>query len=138
MITIWIDDYLVVLAYVNQFCLDTFALLQLDANLLMLINLTWLINTLIILNLDASRLISSLVLFKAFACLVVIFWSPWISLAECSRSSFALVVFYVQVRNCFLLPAMPMRDVSGKFKLMRVGLCIGTLRVKAPMDGILF
>jgi hypothetical protein len=32
-------------------------------------------------------------LFKAFACLVVIFWSPWISLAECSRSSFALVVF---------------------------------------------
>jgi hypothetical protein len=33
---------------------------------------------------------SSLVLFKAFACLGVIFWLPWISLAERSRSSFAL------------------------------------------------
>jgi hypothetical protein len=32
-------------------------------------------------------------LFKAFACLVVIFWSPWISLAKRSRSSIALVVF---------------------------------------------
>jgi hypothetical protein len=32
-------------------------------------------------------------LFKAFACLVVIFWSPWISLNERSRSSFALVAF---------------------------------------------
>jgi hypothetical protein len=57
----------------------------------MLIKLT----CLIVLNLDASRLMSSLVLFKAFACLVVIFWSPWISLAKRSRSSFALVVFYV-------------------------------------------
>jgi hypothetical protein len=35
-----------------------------------------------------------LVLFKAFACLVVSSWSPWISLA----------VFCVQVRNYFLLP----------------------------------
>jgi hypothetical protein len=34
-----------------------------------------------------------LVLFKAFACLVVIFWSPRISLADRSHSSFALVVF---------------------------------------------
>jgi hypothetical protein len=32
-------------------------------------------------------------LFKAFTCLVVIFWSPWISLAERSRSSLALVNF---------------------------------------------
>jgi hypothetical protein len=32
-------------------------------------------------------------LFKAFAYLVVIFWSPWIRIAERSRSSFALVVF---------------------------------------------
>jgi hypothetical protein len=32
-------------------------------------------------------------LFKVFACLVLIFWSPWISLAERTRSSFALVVF---------------------------------------------
>jgi hypothetical protein len=46
MITIWIDDYLVVIAYVNQYCLDTFACLELGANLLMLINLTWQINML--------------------------------------------------------------------------------------------
>jgi hypothetical protein len=46
MITIWIDDYLVVTAYVNQYSLDTFACLELDANLLMLTNLTWLINML--------------------------------------------------------------------------------------------
>jgi hypothetical protein len=32
-------------------------------------------------------------LFKAFACLVVIFWSPWISLAERSHSTFALIDF---------------------------------------------
>jgi hypothetical protein len=32
-------------------------------------------------------------LFKVFACLVVIFWSPWISLAKHSCSIFALVVF---------------------------------------------
>jgi hypothetical protein len=32
-------------------------------------------------------------LFKAFASVVVIFLSPWISLVEHSRSSFALVVF---------------------------------------------
>jgi hypothetical protein len=44
--TMWIDDYIVVMAYVNQYCLDTFACLEYDANLLMLINLTWLINML--------------------------------------------------------------------------------------------
>jgi hypothetical protein len=44
--TIWIDDYIVVKAYVNQYCLDTFAYLEYDANLLMLINLTRLINML--------------------------------------------------------------------------------------------
>jgi hypothetical protein len=32
-------------------------------------------------------------LFKAFACLVVIFWSPRISLADRSRSSFTLIDF---------------------------------------------
>jgi hypothetical protein len=26
--TIWIDDYAVVMAYVNQYCLDTFACLE--------------------------------------------------------------------------------------------------------------
>jgi hypothetical protein len=38
---------------------------------------------------------SPLVLSKAIVCLVVIYWSPWISLAELSHSSFALVVSYV-------------------------------------------
>jgi hypothetical protein len=81
---------------------------------------------------------SSLVLFKAFACLVVIFWSPWITLAERSHSSFALTIFCVQVRNCFLLLVMPMRVVSGMSKPRKVGLHTGTLRLRAPMDGILF
>jgi hypothetical protein len=26
--TIWIDDYIVVMAYVNEYCLDTFACLE--------------------------------------------------------------------------------------------------------------
>jgi hypothetical protein len=64
--------------------------------------------------------------------------SPWISLAECSRSSFALVVFCVQARNCFLLPVMPRRVVSGKSKPMRDGLRTGILRLRMPMDDILF
>jgi hypothetical protein len=46
MITIWIDDYLVVMAYLNQYYLDIFACLEWDANILLLINLTWLINML--------------------------------------------------------------------------------------------
>jgi hypothetical protein len=46
-------------------------------------------------------LMSSLVLFKAFACLVVICWSSWISLAECSRSRFAL---FLQCANEDLPP----------------------------------
>jgi hypothetical protein len=65
---------------------------------------------------------SFVVLSKAFACLAVISWSPWISLAERSHSSFALVVSYVLVRIYFLLPVMPTRVVSGRYKLMRVGL----------------
>jgi hypothetical protein len=44
----------------------------------------------------------------------------------------------VQVRNCFLLLAMPTRVVSGKYKLMKVGFCIGILRIRAPMGDILF
>jgi hypothetical protein len=80
---------------------------------------------------------SSLVLVKAFACLVVICWSPWISLTERSHSSFALVVSYVSVRICFLFPAMPARVVSGRSKPMRVGLRTGILRLRASMDGIL-
>jgi hypothetical protein len=38
------NDYFIVMSYVNHYCLDTFACLELDTNLLMLINLTWLIN----------------------------------------------------------------------------------------------
>jgi acyl-coenzyme A thioesterase PaaI-like protein len=81
---------------------------------------------------------SPLVLSKAFACLVVICWSLWISLAERSHSSFALVVSYVQVRICFLLPAMSTRAVTGRSKPMRVGRHIGTLRLRVLMDDILF
>jgi hypothetical protein len=44
----------------------------------------------------------------------------------------------VQVRNCFLLSAMPMRVVSEKFKPMRVGLRTMILRLRVSMDGILF
>jgi hypothetical protein len=80
----------------------------------------------------------SFILVETFACLEVIFWSPWISLAERSRSSFALAAFCVQVRSCFLLPVMPTKVVSGKSKLMRVGLRTRILRLRAPMDGILF
>jgi hypothetical protein len=64
--------------------------------------------------------------------------SPWIGLVERSRSSFALVVFCVQVRNRFLLPAMLMRVVSGKSKPMRVGFRTGILMLRMPMDDILF
>jgi hypothetical protein len=46
MITIWINDYIVVMVYVYQYCLDTFTCLEYDANLLMLINRTWQINML--------------------------------------------------------------------------------------------
>jgi hypothetical protein len=42
------------------------------------------------------------------------------------------------VRSYFLLLVMPTRDVSGKSKPMRVGLCNGIHRLRAPMDGILF
>jgi hypothetical protein len=71
-------------------------------------------------------------------CLVVIFWSPCISLVERSHSSFALVVFCVQVRNCFLFSVMLMSVVSEKSRPRRVGLRTGILRLRAPMDDILF
>jgi hypothetical protein len=44
----------------------------------------------------------------------------------------------VQVRNYFLLLAMPMRVVSGKPKPMRVELRTRILRLRALMDDILF
>jgi hypothetical protein len=68
----------------------------------------------------------------------MIFLSHWISLAEHGRSNFALVVFCVQVRNYFLLLVMPTRVVSEKSKLKRVGLRTGTLKLRAPMNDILF
>jgi hypothetical protein len=64
MITIWIDDYIVVMVYVNQYCLDIFACLKKDANLIMLINRTWLINMLNSTKSNASRLMSYLILLK--------------------------------------------------------------------------
>jgi hypothetical protein len=42
------------------------------------------------------------------------------------------------VRNHFLLPMMPMKVVSGKSKPTRVGLRTGILRLRMPMDDILF
>jgi hypothetical protein len=55
-----------------------------------------------------------------------------------SRSSFALVVLCVQVRNCFLFLMMSMRVASGRSKPQRVGCITGILRLRVPMDGILF
>jgi hypothetical protein len=42
------------------------------------------------------------------------------------------------MRNCFLLPTMLMRVASGKSKPMRVGLRTGILKLRMPMDDILF
>jgi hypothetical protein len=104
----------------------------------MLINIIWVIICLIILNVGASRLMSSLAFFKAFACLVVIVWSRWISLAEGSRSSFALVISCVQVRIFFLFPAMLMKGVIGRSKPKRVGRLTGTRRLRVLMEVIMF
>jgi hypothetical protein len=38
----------------------------------------------------------------------------------------------------FLFPVMLMRGVSGRFKLMRVGLCTGILRLRALIKVIVF
>jgi hypothetical protein len=63
------DEYFIVMGYFNQYCFDTFACLDYDANLCMLINLRWLITCLI----GASRLMSHLALLKGIAYLVVVF-----------------------------------------------------------------
>jgi hypothetical protein len=81
---------------------------------------------------------SPLVLLKAIACIVVIFLSPWISLAGRTRSTFALVVSYVQVRIFFLFLVMSTKDARGRSKPMRVGHRTGILSLRALMDGILF
>jgi hypothetical protein len=81
---------------------------------------------------------SPLAFLKAIACLVMVFLSPWISLAKHSHSRFALIVSFVHVRSFFLFSAMPMRIVSGKSKPMSVGLHTVILRLGALVDGILF
>jgi hypothetical protein len=60
------------------------------------------------------------------------------ALAECSYSSFALVVSCVQVRIFFLLPVMPTRNDSGRSKQMRVGCHTGIHRLGVPVEIILF
>jgi hypothetical protein len=77
-------------------------------------------------------------LLKAFACLVVVFRSPWISLAKRSHSSFALVASCVQVKSFYLLSMMPMRDANGRSKQMRVGRRTRIHDLRALMDDILF
>jgi hypothetical protein len=52
--------------------------------------------------------------------------------------AFALVVFCVQMRACFLFPGTPTTVVSAKSKPLTVGLRSGILRLRALMDGILF
>jgi hypothetical protein len=64
---------------------------------------------------------SPLALLKSISCPVVVFRSPWISLVERSRSSFDLIVSYVQMRSFFLFPAMPTMVASGRSNLKRVG-----------------
>jgi hypothetical protein len=91
-----------------------------------------------VLNLVASRLMSPLILINLCMSRGDLFWSPWISLDERSRLSFALAIFYVQVRNYFLLPVMSTRVVSGKSKPTRVGLRTGIPRLRMPMNGIPF
>jgi hypothetical protein len=44
------DDYFLVMVYANQYCFDTFACRDYDANPHMLINLRWLITCLKMLN----------------------------------------------------------------------------------------
>jgi hypothetical protein len=104
----------------------------------MLINLIWLIIMLIVPNVGANWLMSSLALFKALACLVMIVWSRWICLGEHSHSSFALVVSCVQVRIFFLFLVMPMRGASERSKPMRIGCLIRIWWLRVPMEVILF
>jgi hypothetical protein len=75
-------------------------------------------------------------LLKAFACLVMIIGSRRISIAECSRSGFALAFSYVQVRIFFLLSVKPTRDASERSKPTRVGNLTRIHRLRAPMDDI--
>jgi hypothetical protein len=61
--------------------------------------------------------------------------SRWISLAERTRSSFALVVlFCVQVRMFFLLSAMPTRAVSRRSRQMRAGFPTRTSRRRSSEE----
>jgi hypothetical protein len=77
-------------------------------------------------------------LLKAIVCLVVVFWTPRISLAERSHSTFALVVSCLQVRSFFLFLVVPVRDASRRSKPMKDGHRTGILSLRVLMDGILF
>jgi hypothetical protein len=68
----------------------------------------------------------------------MIFWSQWISLVERSRSSFALVISYVQVRIFLLFSMMPMRAINKRSKPTRVGLRTGTHMHRWSRQDILF
>jgi hypothetical protein len=81
---------------------------------------------------------SSLALFKAFAYIVIIVWSRWISLAERNHSNFALIFSCVPVRIYILFLAMPMKGVNGRSKPMRVGHHTRIRRLRALMEVILF
>jgi hypothetical protein len=68
----------------------------------------------------------------------VAFGSRRISLAERSRSNFALVVLFicVQVRIFLLLPATPTRAVSGRSRSMRAGFSTGTHRCRSFEEAV--
>jgi hypothetical protein len=68
---------------------------------------------------------------------VVIFWSPWISLAERRCSSFALVVFLCAGE--VLLPLSGDADEGCQWEVLTdEGWTLYWDRLRAPMDGILF
>jgi hypothetical protein len=69
----------------------------------------------------------------------VAFGSRQISLGKRSHSSFALVVSFLCVGKEFPPPpAMPMRNVSGRSRLMRAVFSTGTRRCRSSEESTLF
>jgi hypothetical protein len=68
----------------------------------------------------------------------VVFWSPHISLAKHSCSTFTLVDFLCAGEELLPLAGDADEVVSGKSKPMRVELHTGILRLRTPVDGIHF
>jgi hypothetical protein len=65
----------------------------------------------------------------------VAFRSRRISLTERSRSSFALIVLFICVHvMIFLLPTMPTRAVSGRYRPRRAGFPTGTHRCRSSEE----